>query len=63
MSALEDAPHARPAVVNGAAGAVVGRDGRLFSVVAFTVSDGRIAAIDVVADPAKLSAVAASYTE
>jgi RNA polymerase sigma-70 factor (ECF subfamily) len=57
------APHARPAVVNGAAGAVVGRDGRLFSVVAFTVSDGRIAAIDVVADPAKLSAVAASYTE
>jgi len=50
-------------VVNGAAGVVVGSDGRLFSVVAFTVSDGRIAAIDVVADPAKLSAVAARYAE
>ena len=55
------APLARPAVVNGAAGAVVGRDGRLLSVVAFAVADGRIVAIDVIADPAKLSAVAASY--
>ena len=55
------APFARPAVVNGAAGAVVGRDGRLISVVAFTVADDRIVEIDIVADPAKLSAVAASY--
>ncbi len=55
------APLARPALVNGAAGAVVGRDGRLLSVVSFTVLDGRISAIDVVADPAKLSLVAASY--
>jgi RNA polymerase sigma-70 factor, ECF subfamily len=55
------APLARPAVVNGAAGAVVGRDGKLLSVVAFTVTNGRIAAIDVIADPAKLEAVAASY--
>jgi RNA polymerase sigma-70 factor (ECF subfamily) len=52
---------ARPALVNGAAGVVVGRDGRLYSVVAFTVTDGRISTIDVVADPAKLSTVAASY--
>jgi RNA polymerase sigma-70 factor, ECF subfamily len=55
------APLARPALVNGSAGAVVGRDGRLLSVVAFTVANGRIVAIDVIADPAKLSAVAASY--
>jgi RNA polymerase sigma-70 factor (ECF subfamily) len=48
------APLARPAVVNGAAGAVVMRGGRLFGVVGFTVSGGRIVAIDIVADPAKL---------
>jgi len=57
------APLARPALVNGAAGAVVGRGGRLISVVAFAVADGRIVGIDVIADPAKLSAVAASYGE
>jgi RNA polymerase sigma factor (sigma-70 family) len=55
------APLARPALVNGAAGAVVGRAGRLISVAAFAVADGRIAAIDIVADPAKLAAAAASY--
>jgi len=48
------APFARPATVNGAAGAVVVVDGRPFAVVGFTVSNGRIAAIDLVADPAKL---------
>jgi len=48
------APHARPAIVNGAAGAVVARHGRPFAVVGFTVSSGRIVEIDVIADPAKL---------
>jgi RNA polymerase sigma-70 factor (ECF subfamily) len=49
------APYSRPAVVNGVAGAVVGRpDGTLFTVVALTVADGRINAIDFVVDPAKL---------
>jgi RNA polymerase sigma-70 factor (ECF subfamily) len=48
------APFARPAIVNGGAGAVVLVDGRPFAVVGFTVSNGRIAAIDLVADPAKL---------
>ena len=57
------APFARQALVNGAAGAVVGREGQLLSVVAFTVTDGKISTIDIVADPAKLSAVAASYAE
>jgi RNA polymerase sigma-70 factor (ECF subfamily) len=37
----------RPAVVNGGAGVVVVRDGKPFSVMRFTVVDGRITAIDV----------------
>jgi RNA polymerase sigma-70 factor (ECF subfamily) len=45
---------ARPAIVNGAAGLVVAPGGRPFAVVGFTVVDGRIAEIDVIADPAKL---------
>jgi RNA polymerase sigma factor (sigma-70 family) len=50
------APYSRPAVVNGVAGAAVGRpDGTLFSVVALTVANGRITAIDFVVDPAKLA--------
>ncbi|MFL6051639.1 MAG: RNA polymerase sigma factor SigJ [Actinoallomurus sp.] len=48
------APHARPALVNGAAGVVVVANGRPLSVMAFTVTDGRIAAIDVLADPERL---------
>ncbi|MEU4893949.1 RNA polymerase sigma factor SigJ [Streptomyces sp. NPDC044780] len=44
----------RPALVNGAVGVVGSRAGRPFSVLAFTVVDGRIAAIDVLADPARL---------
>jgi RNA polymerase sigma factor (sigma-70 family) len=45
----------RPALVNGAAGAVVIADGRPLSVMAFTVAGGKIAAIDVLADPERLS--------
>jgi RNA polymerase sigma factor (sigma-70 family) len=52
------APHARPAIVNGAAGAVVGRDERPFAVVGFTVAGGRITAIDLIIDPEKLMRVA-----
>lgn len=52
------APHSRPAVVNGVAGAVIRRpDGTVFSVVALTVANGRINAIDFVLDPAKLAHV------
>lgn len=47
-------PFARPALVNGAAGVVVVAKGRLLSVMAFTVTDGRIAAVDVIADPDRL---------
>jgi RNA polymerase sigma-70 factor (ECF subfamily) len=46
------APFARPAVVNGVAGAVVGDPP--VAVVGFTVARGRIVAIDLITDPAKL---------
>ncbi len=52
------APFARPAIVNGAAGVVVAPEGRPFAVVGFTVADGRIVEIDLVADPAKLRRLA-----
>jgi RNA polymerase sigma-70 factor, ECF subfamily len=50
------APYSRPAIVNGVAGAVVGRpNGTVFTVVALTVANGRINAIDFLVDPAKLA--------
>ncbi|MFR9776590.1 RNA polymerase sigma factor SigJ [Micromonospora sp. MS34] len=47
-------PFARPVLVNGAAGVLVSAAGRPLSVMAFTVTDGRIATIDVIADPERL---------
>lgn len=47
---------ARAALVNGAVGAVVAPLGRLFLVLDFTVVDGKIVAIDAVADPERLRA-------
>ncbi len=45
---------ARPALVDGAVGVVVAQRGRLFLVLRLTIRDGKIAAINVVADPARL---------
>jgi ketosteroid isomerase-like protein len=45
---------ARPALVNGAAGAVVAPHGRPVSVMGFTVAGGRIVEIDILADPERL---------
>jgi RNA polymerase sigma factor (sigma-70 family) len=45
----------RPATVNGAAGAVVYVAGRPTTIMAFVVRDGRVAAIDVLADPERIS--------
>jgi RNA polymerase sigma-70 factor (ECF subfamily) len=53
------APLARPALVNGAAGAVVGPPARPFAVVGFTVSGGRIVEIDLITNPAKLAPTSA----
>jgi RNA polymerase sigma factor (sigma-70 family) len=47
-------PFARPVLVNGAAGVVVTAAGRPLSVMAFTITEGKIAAIDVIADPDRL---------
>ncbi|WP_119726751.1 RNA polymerase sigma factor SigJ [Thermomonospora amylolytica] len=44
----------RPALVNGAAGLVSVAGGRPMSVLSFTVAGGRIAAIDILADPDRL---------
>jgi RNA polymerase sigma factor (sigma-70 family) len=45
---------ARPAIVNGAVGLLFGTGDRPIAVLSFTVSGGRIAELDLVADPAKL---------
>ena len=54
---------ARHALVNGAAGVVVVRDGRLVAVLGFNVRDARIVAIDVVTDPARLRRVDAAVLQ
>jgi RNA polymerase sigma factor (sigma-70 family) len=46
---------ARPAVVNGGAGLITAPDGKIFSVMAFTIRNGRIAGIDILADPDRLA--------
>jgi len=48
------APRAEPAIVNGAAGAIVRAGGRPRYVIGFTVANDRIAVIDLVGDPAKV---------
>jgi hypothetical protein len=48
------APYARPAIVNGNAGVIVVPHEKPIAVVGFVVTGGRIAEIDVIADPAKL---------
>jgi RNA polymerase sigma-70 factor (ECF subfamily) len=44
-----------PVLVNGAPGMVALRDGELFSVGGFTIRRGRIVAMDILADPARLA--------
>ncbi len=50
-------PFVRPALVNGAAGAVVAPGGRMFSVMAFTVTNGKIIEIDALVDPERLAQI------
>ncbi|HZA75821.1 MAG TPA: RNA polymerase sigma factor SigJ [Acidimicrobiales bacterium] len=47
-------PYVRPALVNGIAGVVVAPRGRPFSVMAFTVRNGKIVEIDALTDPERL---------
>ena len=51
------APMARPAVVDGKAGLVVGPAAEPYAVLACDVSDGRIRAMDLLADPARIRKV------
>jgi len=48
------APFSRPALVNGAAGAVTAPGGEPVAVMAFTVAGGKIVEIDILADPERL---------
>jgi RNA polymerase sigma-70 factor, ECF subfamily len=59
MGAMVARPGARlhPAVLDGLPGALVVVDGRPVSVIAFTVSDGKVTAIKTMADPARLAAL------
>jgi RNA polymerase sigma-70 factor (ECF subfamily) len=52
------APMARPALVNGTAGVIVGPEDRPFAVVGFTVARGRIVAIDLITNPDKFGGLA-----
>ncbi|MFK0293159.1 RNA polymerase sigma factor SigJ [Streptomyces sp. NPDC090442] len=56
-------PAGRPALVNGAPGLVTLRNGRLFSVMGFTVAHGKIVEIDVLADPVRLARLDLSGVE
>jgi RNA polymerase sigma-70 factor (ECF subfamily) len=56
-------PFVKPALVNGAAGAVVAPHGRLFSVMAFTVTNGKITQIDGLLDPERLARLDLSIPE
>ena len=57
------ASSARAVLVNGAAGAVVVRDGRPFSIIGITVRGGRITEIDIVADPQRLARLDLSFLD
>ena len=50
----------RPALVNGAAGAVISVGGRPFAVMGFTVVEGRIVEIDAIADPERVRRIASA---
>jgi RNA polymerase sigma-70 factor (ECF subfamily) len=54
------AAHLRPALVNGAAGVVITVRGRPFAVMGFTVAEGKIVAIDAIADPERVHRIAAA---
>ena len=48
------APFSRPALVNGAAGAVTAPGGEPLAIMGFTVAGGKIVEIDILADPERL---------
>jgi RNA polymerase sigma-70 factor (ECF subfamily) len=57
LTYVSGARWARPALVNGAAGVVIAPHGHPVAVIAFTVADGRVVAIDALGDPSRLQAL------
>ena len=53
----------RPALVNGAAGVVVIMRGRPVTVIGFTVTEGKIAEIDAIADPERSGRITAAVLD
>jgi RNA polymerase sigma-70 factor (ECF subfamily) len=53
----------RTALVNGAAGVVSFREGQPAAVLGFTVSDGKIVAIDILADPERLREIDLAFLD
>jgi RNA polymerase sigma factor (sigma-70 family) len=49
-----------PVLMNGSAGALVTMDGQPFTMMSFTIADGKIAQIDAIADPARVRRLAAA---
>jgi RNA polymerase sigma-70 factor (ECF subfamily) len=54
------AAEVHPALVNGAAGAVITMHGRPYAVMAFTVAEDKIVEIDTIADHDRVATLAAS---
>ncbi len=54
-------PFVRPALVNGAAGAIVAPRDRVLSVMAFTVTNGKVVQIDALLDPERLAQLDLSF--
>ncbi|MFI7357035.1 sigma-70 family RNA polymerase sigma factor [Streptomyces avidinii] len=57
MAAVQRARTTTPALVDGTVGLAMARLGRLFLVLGFTIEDGLITDIDIVADPERLGAL------
>lgn len=51
------APHQRVVLVNGVVGVLTAPEGKVFSLTAFTVTDGKVAAMDILADPERLGRI------
>jgi RNA polymerase sigma-70 factor (ECF subfamily) len=58
-------PHAvlHPAIINGAAGVVITIKNRPFAIMSFTIADGKIVAIDALADQARVGPLAAGVLD
>jgi len=57
MAFAKFAPHQRLVLVNGVVGVLTAPEGRAFSLTAFTVTDGKVVAMDILADPDRLARI------